>query len=129
MVDLHSRHCVPCEGGAVSLGIEEINKYLHDLRGRWEKVAVFPEGQIKKIRTQILFSDFKAAITFINRIAEIAESEGHHPDIHVMYNKVVIELWTHAVGGLSENDFIMASRIDEELGQRSNTLLSQQHNK
>ena len=126
MAGLQDKHCVPCEVGAAPLEIEKINGYLHELRGRWEKVIVFPDGHVKKIRTQILFPDFKASMACINRIADIAEAEGHHPDIHVMYNKVVIELWTHAVGGLSENDFIMASKIDEVLGQRSNTL-SPQH--
>ena len=66
----------------------------------------------KKIKHEFKFKDFKQAITFINKVAEVAESEGHHPDIYVFYNKVVIELWTHAIGGLSENDFIVAAKIE-----------------
>jgi len=50
---------------------------------------------------------------FVNKVADLAESEGHHPDFHIHYNKVLIELWTHAVGGLSENDFILAAKIDK----------------
>lgn len=65
-----------------------------------------------KLRKQFKFKDFKEAIAFVNRIAKIAEEEQHHPDIYVFYNKVQVELFTHAVGGLSENDFIMAKKID-----------------
>ena len=66
----------------------------------------------KKIKKKLKLKDFKEAMAFVNKVAEIAESEGHHPDIHIFYNQVRIELWTHAVGGLSENDFIMAAKLD-----------------
>lgn len=66
-----------------------------------------------KIEKSFKFSDFVEAMKFVNSTADIAESEGHHPDIHISYNKVKIVLWTHAVGGLSINDFILAAKIDE----------------
>ena len=123
MTALSAKKCMPCEGGTPPLDIGEINIYFKELHGRWEKVMIPPDGHIKKIRSQFMFSDFKTAMGFVDQVAKIAESEGHHPDIHIFYNKVIIELWTHAVGGLSENDFIMASKI-EELNQRSNAVLS-----
>ena len=110
---LHSRKCIPCEKGAKPLGFTEINEYFSELMGRWEKVAMAPDGQIKKIRSRFEFKDFKEAMIFINKVAAIAEEEGHHPDIFISYNKVTIELWTHSIGGLSENDFILASKIEK----------------
>lgn len=65
-----------------------------------------------KISKEFKFSDFIGAINFVNLVADIAEEEGHHPDIHIFYNKVRLELSTHAIGGLSENDFILAAKID-----------------
>ncbi len=81
--------------------------FLKELNPAWE---ISEDG--KKISRKFKFKDFKEAMQFINKVADIAETEGHHPDLHIFYNKVVIELWTHTVGGLSENDFIMASKID-----------------
>lgn len=79
----------------------------------WEVVDP-PVGEAggKKIRHQFKFKTFPEAIAFVDKIVPIAEAEGHHPDIHIYYNKVLIELWTHAIGGLSENDFIMAVKIE-----------------
>ncbi len=73
----------------------------------WENVE---EG--KKIRRELKFADFKEAMAFINKVAEVAENEQHHPNFHIFYNRVILELWTHAVGGLSENDFILAAKIN-----------------
>ena len=89
------------------MGEEEIKKYLAELKTAWEVL----EG--KKLRREFKFTDFEEAIIFVNKVAKLAESEGHHPDINIFYNLVVIELWTHAVGGLSENDFILAAKIEE----------------
>jgi len=76
-----------------------------------------PEGwQIldgKKLTKEFLFTDFIRAMSFVDMMADVAESEGHHPDIHIHYNKVQIELMTHAIGGLSENDFIVAAKIEQ----------------
>ena len=105
-MDLLNKKCVPCEGGTKPLEQDKINTYLPVLKDKWVVI------DDKKIKHEFKFKDFKQAITFINKVAEVAESEGHHPDIYVFYNKVVIELWTHAIGGLSENDFIVAAKIE-----------------
>jgi len=85
---------------------EESQRYLAEVLG-W---GMIEDG--KKISKEFMFPDFLEAIKFINSIAVIAEQEGHHPDLHIFYNKVQIELWTHAIGGLSENDFILAAKIN-----------------
>lgn len=105
-MDLLNKKCVPCEGGTKPMTKEESQKYLAEVLG-WNMVE---EG--KKISKEFTLPDFLQAIQFVNNIAEIAEKEGHHPDLHVFYNKVQIELWTHAIGGLSENDFILAAKIN-----------------
>ena len=81
-------------------------KYLPDLPG-WN---LSEDG--KKISKEFKFADFIGAINFVNRVADIANEEDHHPDIDIHYNKVLLELWTHAIGGLSENDFIVAAKAD-----------------
>lgn len=106
-MNLSEKKCVPCEGSTPPLGGADIERYLDELGGLWQVL----EG--KKIRKEFVFKNFVKAMAFVDQVADVAESEGHHPDIHIFYNKVVIELWTHAIGGLSENDFIVASKIDE----------------
>lgn len=106
MSTLSQKKCVPCEGGASPFTEEEIAKYLQQVKD-WDV-----EGG-KKIRREFKFKDFKEAMEFVNKVAEIANEEDHHPDIVVHgYNKIRIELSTHAIGGLSENDFIVAAKID-----------------
>lgn len=85
---------------------EEAEKYLAQTLG-WAM-----QEDAKKISKEFKFKDFKESMAFINKVAELAESEGHHPDIFVFYSRVKLELWTHAVGGLSENDFILAAKIN-----------------
>jgi 4a-hydroxytetrahydrobiopterin dehydratase len=105
-MNLLNKKCVSCEGGVPPMSPEEIKKYSKEVPA-W---VVFSDH--KKISREFKFKDFKEAMKFVNKVAEIAESEGHHPDIHIFYNRVNIELWTHAVNGLSENDFILAAKID-----------------
>lgn len=106
MTDLIQKKCVPCEGGVPTLTEEEINKYMAELKDGWEVL----EG--KKIYKIFKFKDFKETMVFVNKVADLAENENHHPDIAIHYNKVDIILWTHKIGGLSENDFILAAKID-----------------
>jgi 4a-hydroxytetrahydrobiopterin dehydratase len=73
---------------------------------------VIEEGGVKQLSRSLTFSDFRAAMTFVNRVAELAESEGHHPDLLIRYNVVTISSWTHVARGLTENDFILASKVD-----------------
>ena len=105
---LRQKKCLPCEGGVPPCTREEAERQLAALAG-WRLVA---EGQ--RIRKEWKARHFLAAMSFFNRIAELAEREGHHPDLHLEgYRNVAIEIWTHAIGGLSENDFILAAKIDD----------------
>ncbi len=104
--ELHNKHCVPCEGDVPAFSKTQNLDFLQRVN-EWQLVE---DKAIEKI---ILFKDFRQAIDFINKVAEIAEAEGHHPDIFLFgYNKVKLSVSTHAIGGLSENDFILASKID-----------------
>ena len=104
---LADKKCVPCEGGTPPLASEEVSKYMEELSGEWTL------HDAKVIIRTFVFKNFIEAIDFINKVAEVAESEDHHPDIKLhSYKKVDIELSTHAIGGLSENDFIVAAKIE-----------------
>ena len=106
--DLKKKKCVPCEGGVPPVPFEEAQRLLADLPG-WE---LTDDGI--RIRREWVAKNFVAAMDFFNRVTEVAEDEGHHPDLHLVgYRNVAIELWTHAIGGLSENDFITAAKIDD----------------
>jgi 4a-hydroxytetrahydrobiopterin dehydratase len=107
---LQQRKCKPCEGGAEPLPASAAATLLADLQG-WELV----NGT--SIRKTITCKDFLDAVGLIQRIAQIAESEDHHPDLHLTrYKRLTIELSTHSIGGLSENDFILAAKIDRLWG-------------
>ncbi len=103
-MNLTQKKCVPCEAGTLPLEEPKTNELLKELQ-TWQ----LKEGHLYK---KFKFKNFVDAMKFVNKIAEIAENEGHHPDFCVHYNKVEIELWTHAIKGLSENDFIVAAKID-----------------
>lgn len=105
-MDLSNKKCVPCEVGGKPLTPSDVAILIKDLP-KWRVI------DNKKIERQRQFKDFKEAMNFVNKVAEIAENEGHHPDIYIYYNKITLELSTHAVGGLSENDFILASKIEK----------------
>jgi 4a-hydroxytetrahydrobiopterin dehydratase len=106
--DLRQRRCQPCEGGVAPLSAEQVRDYLAALPA-WHLSS---DG--RRIRRDWRVKDFVTALDFFNRIGQVAEAEDHHPDLHLVgYRNVTVELWTHALGGLSENDFILAARIDE----------------
>lgn len=104
--ELLKKKCVPCEGGAMPLDREGADRYMSMVAG-WNL-----SEDAKKISKVYKFKDFVGAINFVNHVAEIAEGEGHHPNIKINWNKVELENFTHAIGGLSENDFILAAKID-----------------
>lgn len=106
-MDLTTKHCVPCKGGTPPMTDMDEDRYIKEIPS-W---TLLREG-MHKIKRQFAFKNFKGAMGFVNKVAEIAEKEGHHPDIYISYNKVQLELFTHAIHGLSENDFIMAAKID-----------------
>ncbi len=107
--DLLNKKCIPCEEkNTKPFDKDQAEDYLKELQN-W---TLAKDG--KSIFKEYKFKDFIGAITFVDRVADVAETEGHHPDIHVYYNRAVMELSTHSIGGLSENDFIVAARIDAE---------------
>jgi 4a-hydroxytetrahydrobiopterin dehydratase len=105
------RHCVACKPGTPPLPVAEVDALLGRLGG-WTVEDAAGHRQLTKTYR---FKGFMPAVEFVNRIAPIAEAEGHHPDLLVGYGAVTVELWTHAAGGLTENDFILAARIDQAL--------------
>lgn len=106
MNELLQKKCAPCEGGTEPMTQEETEQYISNV----------PEWSLNDagtaIQREFSFKGFKGALFFVNGVAAIAEREDHHPDISISYNKVQLTLTTHAIGGLSENDFILASKID-----------------
>ncbi|HCP44640.1 MAG TPA: 4a-hydroxytetrahydrobiopterin dehydratase [Deltaproteobacteria bacterium] len=102
--DLASRKCIPCEGGVDALSEEAATDLLGKVPG-WTLV----NGD--KLHRTLLFPDFVRLMSFVNEMAELAEAEGHHPDFSVHYNRLEVTVWTHAIEGLSENDFILAAKI------------------
>jgi 4a-hydroxytetrahydrobiopterin dehydratase len=106
-MELTKKKCKPCEGGVPKLTTTEIKEYQQSLKEPWE---VADEMKILKA---FQFKDYAEVIGFVNKVAELAEEEGHHPVMQVFFSVVKVELWTHAILGLSENDFILAAKIDE----------------
>lgn len=106
-MDLINQKCVPCEASTKPMTQDEAKPYLEAV-GDWQL-----EDQGKKIEKEFTFLDFKSALDFVNKIGAVAEEEGHHPDIELSWGKVEVELSTHAIGGLSVNDFIMAAKINK----------------
>ncbi len=104
---LAKRKCAPCEGGIPPLTKKEAEALMHEL-SEW---MLIDEAHL--LAKSFRFKDFKATMEFVNKVAAIAEAEGHHPDMTVSYGSVTVELMTHAIGGLSENDFIVAAKVDE----------------
>lgn len=111
-IPLRDRRCVPCEGGDPQLDDPTAKLLLAELSGWAISQAGEKDKPHKQLTKTFKFGDFLAAMAFVDRMAALAEEEGHHPDFAVHYSQVDVTLWTHAVGGLSENDFILASKID-----------------
>jgi 4a-hydroxytetrahydrobiopterin dehydratase len=106
--DLARKKCTPCEGGVPALGADEARAFLDRVEG-WQLTE---DG--KRIRRAWTAKNFMAAIDFFDKIATLAEQEGHHPDLHLEgYRHATVEIWTHASGGLTENDFILAAKINQ----------------
>ena len=109
MNDLLNKKCVPCEGGVLPFDISEIHKYQKKVDG-WD---IFKdEEKISFLNKKFKFKNFLESQKFINKVGKISESEGHHPDILFGWGYAEIKITTHAIEGLSENDFILAAKID-----------------
>ncbi|HSB28479.1 MAG TPA: 4a-hydroxytetrahydrobiopterin dehydratase [Pyrinomonadaceae bacterium] len=106
MSELSSKQCVPCRGGVPALKGDEITPLLNQLNG-WE---VIEEHHLTKTYR---FANFRESLSFVNRVGELAEEQGHHPDICFGWGQAEITIWTHKINGLTESDFILAAKIDE----------------
>ncbi len=105
--DLTARRCKPCEGGVPALAPGAVGELLKALHADWK---LPPDG--KSISRTFEFSGYNRTIGFVNAVAWVANAEGHHPDLEVYYQRCVVKWWTHAVNGLTENDFICAAKVD-----------------
>ncbi len=106
MNELASRQCVPCRGGVPPLKGDELSKLASQLVG-WDVVKEHHLSQVYK------FGNFREAQTFVNRVGDLAEEQGHHPDICFGWGRAEITIWTHKIDGLTESDFILAAKIDD----------------
>ncbi|MDY0234814.1 MAG: 4a-hydroxytetrahydrobiopterin dehydratase [Gudongella sp.] len=106
MTELANQNCIPCQVGGIPLIKSEIEEYLKAVDG-WKSL------DDKKIEKSFKFKNFREAMDFANKITFIAEEEGHHPTLTVSWGKVIVTLYTHKIGGLDDNDFIMAAKIDK----------------
>jgi 4a-hydroxytetrahydrobiopterin dehydratase len=106
MAELSERQCVPCRGGVPPLKGDEIKNFLRQLDG-WQVVN---EHHLEKTYQ---FNDFRESLHFVNRIGELAEAQGHHPDICFGWGKAEVKIWTHKIDGLTESDFVLAAKIDK----------------
>ncbi len=104
---LSKKNCVPCEGGTPPMTQTDANKLLLELKNNWQMNEA---GHLYK---QYPFKNFMGALDFANKIAVIAEQEGHHPDLFVSWGTCKVEIWTHKINGLTESDFILASKIED----------------
>jgi 4a-hydroxytetrahydrobiopterin dehydratase len=105
MAGLAEKTCVPCRGGVPPLTAEEIKPLLQQLDG-WKVV------ENHHLQRAFTFPDFRMALDFVNGVGQIAEEQGHHPDIYLAWGKAEITVWTHKINGLTESDFILAAKID-----------------
>tara|TARA_Y100001958_G_scaffold99456_1_gene68839 strand:+ start:85 stop:429 length:345 start_codon:yes stop_codon:yes gene_type:complete len=112
MTDLFNKNCVPCEGGVAPFDISEIHKYQKKVDG-WEVIK--DEKDIYFLEKKFTFKNFLESQNFVNEVGKISEGEGHHPDIIFGWGYAKIKITTHAIEGLSENDFILASKIDKKI--------------
>ena len=112
MNDLLNKKCVTCEGGVIKFDISEIHKYQKKVDG-WEIIK--NEKNIYLLEKKFNFKNFKESQKFVNEVGKISEEEGHHPDIIFGWGYAKINITTHAIEGLSENDFILAAKIDKKI--------------
>lgn len=106
---LTKSQCIPCQGGVEPLEDKAIEELLEYLSQDW---AVTNEHHLEK---EYKFKNFKQALEFVNKVGELAEAQGHHPDVYLSWGKVKLTIWTHKINGLHKNDFILAAKADELL--------------
>ena len=104
--ELATRNCVPCKGGTPPLAGDDLRALLEQLGGGWQVI----DGH--HLEKEFGFDDFREALAFTNRVGELAEQQGHHPDLHLAWGRVRVVIWTHAIDGLTESDFVFAAKTD-----------------
>ena len=109
MSDLAKKTCIPCKGGVPPLKGSKLNDLLEKLKNDWK---IIKEHHLEK---EYSFKNFKEALSFTIKVGELAENQGHHPDIFLAWGKVKLTIWTHKIDGLTESDFIFAAKADKEL--------------
>ena len=107
MMGLAEQQCVPCKGGVAPLSGEKLTKLVKELGGGWRVVR----GH--HLEKEFEFADFREALDFTNQIGELAEAQGHHPDIYLTWGKVKLDVWTHKIDGLTDSDFVFAAKTDK----------------
>ena len=106
---LAQKSCIPCRGGVPPLKGEELDVLQEKLGNDWQ---IINEHHLEK---EYIFADFRQALDFTVKVGEVAENQGHHPDIYLAWGKVKLTIWTHKIDGLTESDFIFAAKADQEL--------------
>ena len=109
MSDLAKKTCIPCKGGVPPLKGTKLDDLLEKLKNDWK---IIKEHHLEK---EYSFKNFKEALSFTIKVGELAENQGHHPDIFLAWGKVKLTIWTHKIDGLTESDFIFAAKADKEL--------------
>lgn len=110
MSRLSSMQCVPCQGGVPPLRGEELQRLTEELGSGWKVV----EGH--HLEKEYEFPDFRQALAFTSQVGELAEEQGHHPDIYLAWGRVRVTIWTHKIDGLTESDFVLAAKTEELFG-------------
>ena len=110
MTTLAEKECVPCKGGVPPVKGQELARLKQELNPDWRTVS---EHHLER---EFKFKDFREALNFTNKVGELAEAQGHHPDIYLSWGKVKITIWTHKIDGLTESDFVLAAKIDRLQG-------------
>jgi 4a-hydroxytetrahydrobiopterin dehydratase len=105
-MELHERNCVPCKGGIPPMSPDEVAKLLANVEG-------WGAPRDRRLMKTFKFPDFKAALAFVDRVGAMAEQQNHHPDLQLAWGKVVVEVWTHKIDGLTESDFVFAAKCDQ----------------
>jgi 4a-hydroxytetrahydrobiopterin dehydratase len=108
--DLSARNCVPCKGGTPPLAGDDLRALLDQLGGGWHVIDAH------HLEKEFRFEDFREALAFTNRVGELAERQGHHPDLHLAWGRVRVVIWTHTVDGLTESDFVFAAKTEDLAG-------------
>ena len=112
MTELADNACVVCDGNTLPVSFKRTQTWLGELGEHWK---VNESGHLERL---FIFKNFVEAIGFANQVGDIAEAEGHHPDLHVGWGRCEVEIWTHAIGGLSESDFYLAAKVNRAHNHR-----------